>query len=174
MQVSRHVKVITGLILIIRITEIIFIMEVVFTAPPNDTVFKAVTQRLADMVDVPITRIDPRSISPVSGKELTYLVEFVIIAPSNGKELSSAEILRRLTEQYKTNPDSIPVLLQENAPTVKEVSRLEGVPPANPRIGVLIPPQETSGAGQNKIYVFWIAVFSLVHFFNQLTALVYF
>ncbi len=148
-----------------RTTDIIFIMEVVFTAPPNDTVFKAVTQRIADMVNVPSTRIEPRSISPVPGKELTYLVEFVILAPSNGKELSSAEILRRLTEQYKTNPDSIPVLLQENAPTVKEVTRLEGVPPANPRVGALIPPpEETSGAeAYNKqIGMIWIAIFCLV------------
>jgi hypothetical protein len=73
-------------------------------------------------------------------------VEFVIAAPSNGKELSSAEILRRLTQQFKTNPDSLPVLLQENAPTVKSVTRLEGVPPSNPIVGTLIEEKEESAA----------------------------
>jgi hypothetical protein len=126
--------------------DIVFLMEIVFTSPPNDTVFKAVNQRLTDLVNVPITRISIKSISPVEGKELTYLVEFVIAAPSNGKELSSAEILRRLTQQFKTNPDSLPVLLQENAPTVKSVTRLEGVPPSNPIVGTLIEEKEESAA----------------------------
>ncbi len=164
MQVSNYL--IYTYVCSYRPTEITFIMEVVFTAPPNDTVFKAVTQRLADMVGVPITRISTKSIAPVAGKELTYLVEFVIAAPSNGKELSSAEILRRLTQQYKTNPDSLPVLLQENAPTVKEVSRLEGVPPSNPRLGTIVDqPQDTSNAETlcNKI---WIAVFGFMLLFH--------
>lgn len=138
-------------------------MEVVFSAPPNGSVFKAVAQRLADMVGVPIERISTKSIAPVTGKDLTYLVEFVIGAPASGKELSSAEILRRLTQQYKTNPDSLPVLLQENAPTVKTVSRLEGVPPSNPRLGALIEEPEASGAQENSnlSYTIWIAILGL-------------